>query len=318
MFVTYLLYVAGLTVREYVVMAYSSLLCKDFEQRLVGARHYCIHKNVQLKNYTIMKQNEKKLHSSAKHAMRINQNRDQLVAYFKKVLSLRNSGDPFPVDLDEVWPLAYSRKNNAVRVLLKKFKQGEHFITQLSDNQRLLQNEQNNGNTTQHADYQFFRQNAENNANVTQHADFQFFPQNGEKSLGRPSITYKLSSFCFEYLIAREVPEVFMVYVDVFYIMADTMTPINGVYPILYRGCILYNYNEILRSVGFSTKSGCVSKRKRMYPGNFLKEGSNNYISAEFARFLIDQKKFLDRSKELRSQQYTLLFSEQEPDHAND
>lgn len=228
-----------------------------------------------------MKQNEKKLHSSTKHAMRINQNRDQLVAYFKKVLSLRNSGDPFPVDLDEVWPLAYSRKDKAVNVLINKFKQGEHFITQVSKNQR--------------------------------------FPQNGENIGGDiKSITYKLSTFCLEYLIARQVPEVFMVYVDVFYIMADTMTPINGVYPILYRGCILYNYNEILRSVGFSTSSGCVSKRKRMYPGNFLKVGSNNYISAEFARFLIDQKKFLDRSKELRSQQYTLLFSEQEPDHAND
>lgn len=265
-----------------------------------------------------MKQNEKKLHSSAKHAMRINQNRDQLVAYFKKVLSLRNSGDPFPVDLDDVWTLAYSRKDNAVKVLLRKFKQGEHFITKVSENQRFRQNAENNGNTTQQADFQRFPQNRENNGNTTQQADFQFFRQNAEKSLGRPSITYKLSTFCFEYLIAREVLEVFEVYVDVFYIMADTMTPINGVYPILYRGCILYNYNEILRSVGFSTRSGCVSKRKRMYPGNFLKVGTNNYISAEFARFLIDQKKFLDRSKELRSQQYTLLFSDQEEDHAND
>lgn len=238
-----------------------------------------------------MKQNEKKLHSSAKHAMRINQNREQLVAYFKKVLSLRNSGDPFPVDLDDVWPLAYSRKDKAVDVLIKKFKQGEHFITKVSENQR-------------------FPQRGENRGNMAQHADFQIFPQNGEKSLGRPSITYKLSTFCLEYLIAREVPEVFMVYVDVFYIMADAMTPVNGVYPILYRGCILYNYNEILRSLGYSTSSGSVSKRKRLYPGNFVKVGTNNYINIDFVRYLTDQKNMLVKREELKSSQGLLPFKE--------
>jgi hypothetical protein len=34
--VTYLLYMAGSTIRAYVVMAYASLLCKDFEQRCGG------------------------------------------------------------------------------------------------------------------------------------------------------------------------------------------------------------------------------------------------------------------------------------------
>lgn len=41
--------------------------------------------------------------------------------YFTKVLELSKSGEKFPVNLDEVWPLAFKRKDHAVRELTSKF-----------------------------------------------------------------------------------------------------------------------------------------------------------------------------------------------------
>lgn len=256
------------------------------------------------------KENEKKLHSSRKHAMRVNENREQLRAYFEKVLNLRNSGEPFPVDLDEVWPLAYSRKDHAVRVLLKKFIPNKEYITQKAENQRLIQNEEN-AVLLQVADYQFFPQNEENSSKE-QTTDNQRFRQNAENLLGRPVVTYKLSTFCLEWLIAREVPEVFEVYQKVFYLMADAMIPINGVFPILYKGQVLYNYNEMLRSISFSTRSGSVSKRKRQFPQHFVKVGPSNYITPHFARYLMKQKEQLLLQQEMKSAQGYLPFAEED------
>lgn len=222
------------------------------------------------------KQNEKKLHSSQKHAMRVNENREQLRAYFEKVLNLRNSGEPFPVDLDEVWPLAYYQKSNAVKVLLKKFIPNKEYITQKADNVRLIQKDE-----------------------IKKGGDLK-------------SVTYKLSTFCLEWLIAREVPEVFEVYQKVFYLMADAMIPINGVFPILYKGQVLYNYNEMLRSISFSTRSGSVSKRKRQFPQHFVKVGPSNYITPHFARYLMKQKGQLLLQQEMKSAQGYLPFAEED------
>lgn len=63
---------------------------------------------------------------------------EELKIYFQKVLELTNSGEEFPVNLEEVWPLVYSRKEEAVRGLINS----ESFI--------------------QGIDYQVLRQNAEN------------------------------------------------------------------------------------------------------------------------------------------------------------
>jgi hypothetical protein len=45
--------------------------------------------------------------------------RNDLKRYFGEVLSSAREGKPFPVDLDRVWPLAYERKEHAVRDLRK-------------------------------------------------------------------------------------------------------------------------------------------------------------------------------------------------------
>ena len=47
--------------------------------------------------------------------------------YFQKVFELNESGNEFPVDLEDVWPLAFSRKDVAVRELTNKFIEGVDY-----------------------------------------------------------------------------------------------------------------------------------------------------------------------------------------------
>lgn len=67
--------------------------------------------------------------------------------YFEVVFRLYKSGEMFPVDLDEVWPLVYSRKDNAVRMLI------------------------DSGEFMEGVDYQVFRRNAENSSKVGRSAN---------------------------------------------------------------------------------------------------------------------------------------------------
>lgn len=48
----------------------------------------------------------------------------EIKAYFIQVMNLSRSKEEFPVNLDEVWPLVYSRRDKAVRAL----RSGEIFM----------------------------------------------------------------------------------------------------------------------------------------------------------------------------------------------
>lgn len=48
---------------------------------------------------------------------------ENLKQYFKTIIKLAKGGEAFPVNLDDVWPLAYSRKDPAVRELKQTFMQ---------------------------------------------------------------------------------------------------------------------------------------------------------------------------------------------------
>jgi len=61
---------------------------------------------------------------------------EQIKCYFLKVFEFKYSGEEYPVNLDDVWPLAYGRKEEAVRTLKRDF--------------------------IESVDYQFLRKNAEN------------------------------------------------------------------------------------------------------------------------------------------------------------
>ena len=103
---------------------------------------------------------------------------DELRQYFNAILQLAKDENKFPINLDEVWPLVYARRDFAVRELKKSFIEGEDY---LAENEVFLQNEEN--------------------------------PRRG----GRPGITYHLSLSCLEYFIARKVRPVFEVYRQVFH-----------------------------------------------------------------------------------------------------
>lgn len=61
--------------------------------------------------------------------------------YFRGVLALDQQDKVFSVNLDDVWQLAYSRKDNAVRALKANFMENVDYIAiQKSENSSLPQN----------------------------------------------------------------------------------------------------------------------------------------------------------------------------------
>jgi phage antirepressor YoqD-like protein/prophage antirepressor-like protein len=114
-----------------------------------------------------------------------NSDENEIKLYFQKVLELKQSGEEFPVNLELVWPLAYERKDHAVRVLTSEF--------------------------IKSVDYQVFPKNGE--------------MKRGDGKGHRLSDSYKLSVSCMEYFIARKVRPVFEVYRQVFHKVAEADTP---------------------------------------------------------------------------------------------
>ena len=53
----------------------------------------------------------------------------QIKRYFNAVLELSKSDNQFPVNLDEVWPLVYTRRDSAIDALKRDFIENDDFIT---------------------------------------------------------------------------------------------------------------------------------------------------------------------------------------------
>jgi len=111
--------------------------------------------------------------------------KEQLKNYFKVILRLSKSGEKFPVDLDDVWALAYNRKDGAIKALrTENFYEGSDFAA--SQNGKVVSiNELSNGVRSE----------------------------------------IKISVSCMEYLIARKKRFVFDVYRIVFHKVANSLTP---------------------------------------------------------------------------------------------
>lgn len=126
----------------------------------------------------------------------------EIKAYFIQVLNLSRSKEEFPVNLDEVWPLVYSRRDKAVRAL----RSGEIFMEGI--------------------DYQVFPQNGEKSDTFShfggkvQDDGEDEKPKGSFSVMGRPQNIYMISIPCLEYLIARKVRPVFEVYRQVFHKVA--------------------------------------------------------------------------------------------------
>ena len=106
----------------------------------------------------------------------------EIKAYFCAVLNLSESDEVFPVNLDDVWPLVFGRKQEAVRAL----KNDKYFFEGI--------------------DYQPLRKDAQRS-------------ENGQFN-GADKVTYMLSVPCLEFFIARKVRPVFEVYRQVFHKVA--------------------------------------------------------------------------------------------------
>lgn len=119
----------------------------------------------------------------------------EIKAYFCAVLNLSESDEEFPVNLDDVWPLVYSRKDKAVRAL----KEGESFFEGI--------------------DYQPLPKNGERLKDKPLRKDAQR-ADNGQFN-GADKVTYMLSVPCLEFFIARKVRPVFEVYRKVFHKVAE-------------------------------------------------------------------------------------------------
>ncbi len=119
----------------------------------------------------------------------------EIKAYFEEVLRMSRDSEEFPVNLDEVWPLVFGRKQEAVRALR---------------NDRLF---------VENIDYQVLRKNAQNSEVLRKDAE----NQQG----GRPTEIYMLSVPCLEFFIARKVRPVFEVYRQVFHKVASGELPLR-------------------------------------------------------------------------------------------
>lgn len=176
-------------------------------------------------------------------------------SYFQGILKLTRENKEFPVDLDDVWMLAYAEKSKAVRALRESFIENIDFVTKSEkpksnsldhNGKRDSFQPKNTGfkngiKNTQVTEYQFSDQNIKNSntsdkewtkdvfaedTNITeiqpQSADNQFLAQNGENSRkGRPIEKYYLSVSCLEFFIARKIRAVFEVYRQVFHKVAE-------------------------------------------------------------------------------------------------
>lgn len=128
----------------------------------------------------------------------------EIKAYFIQVLNLSRSKEEFPVNLDEVWPLVFKFRADAVRALAKN----NLFVKGI--------------------DYQVFSKNAEN-SEVLFHSENKHNEATSDNAKtdkddrnlgGRPQNIYMLSVPCLEFFIARKVRPVFEVYRQVFHKVA--------------------------------------------------------------------------------------------------
>lgn len=114
--------------------------------------------------------------------------------YFEGVLQLSKSSEEFPVNLDEVWPLVYGTKGNAIVALKKSF--------------------------VKDIDYKVIRINPKNHETVDNQS---LMISHKRSNGGQNKEDYYLTTSCLEYFIARKVRPVFEVYRKVFHKVAENV-----------------------------------------------------------------------------------------------
>lgn len=202
----------------------------------------------------------------------------EIKAYFNAVLKLSQSDDEFPINLDEVWPLVYSRRQEAVRALTSN----EQFIESV--------------------DYQTVRKDAQQ--------DYKTLARNGKQDEaswgGNNKIDYKLTVSCMEFFIARKVRPVFEVYRKVFHKVSEVRKKLTGPTPTKVKASIewvkgmkeLLNLNDssvlslvsqVAEPLGLPTPDYTPSKGILKSAGKLLKENEYPISAQTFNQMMIDK-----------------------------
>lgn len=187
---------------------------------------------------------------------------EQLKQYFMGIVELNKSSEEFPINLDDIWPIGYTRRDNAIRDLKNGFYEGEDYVIK---------------DLSQVPDYQFLLK-IEENPNNTQVSDNQSLLKFEENSKGgRPKSYYFLSVSCAEYLIVRKCRPVFEVYRRVFHQV------VNGGIDLMGMGKY-YTITEYCQMFGKSRNSfyGLMAN----YREEFAMLGSVYYISKSLCKML--------------------------------
>lgn len=144
---------------------------------------------------------------------------EEIKQYFNTILKLSKANEEFPVNLDEVWPLVYNRKSEAVGVLQKDF-------MQLPENESLRQN-------PQRSDYDY--------AVIKER-----IPAGHTVSIKE---NYHLSIPCLEFFIARKVRDVFEVYRQVFHKVTERSQKLSGAEFLLEQAKLMVEQEHRLANV---------------------------------------------------------------------
>jgi hypothetical protein len=159
-------------------------------------------------------------------------------------LELKQSGQEFPANLDEVWALAYSTKGSALRTLQSDFVQDVDFTVI--------------------------------NRNVKSDTVFGGFRNTAHYYLSVPCLEYFIAKKVKP--VFEVYRSVFHKAVELHQQLAW-----QGVPTIYSGGRVWVNYRAALRQVGFSTQSGAVAARKRNHAAEFEKFFNQNFVTVVFA-----------------------------------
>lgn len=187
---------------------------------------------------------------------------EQLKQYFMGIVELNKSSEEFPINLDDIWPIGYTRRDNAIRDLKNGFYEGEDYVikdlSQVPDYQFLLKIEEN-----------------PNNSQVSDNQSLLKFEENSKG--GRPKSYYFLSVSCAEYLIVRKCRPVFEVYRRVFHQVVSNGIDLMGMGK-------YYTIHEYCQMFGKSKNSfyGLIAS----YRDEFAMIGSMWYISKSLCKML--------------------------------
>lgn len=198
---------------------------------------------------------------------------EQLKQYFQRIVELNNSNEEFPINLDDIGPIGYTRRDNAIRDLKNGFYEGEDYVikglSQVPDYQFLLKIEEQK-NTNKH----FCSSNLR--SKTIEDSSFCSAEMRSKKDGrgGHNKVTYYLSVSCAEYLIVRKCRPVFEVYRRIFHKVVNSGVNLMGMgkYYTITEYCQMFsksknsfyglmaNYREefaMLGSVYYISKSLC-------------------------------------------------------------